>query len=96
MPQPAAMMVSKDHAATRAMLIWMAFKLVQGHHVILAWPIAMGHVCICGPIGARVWDDVHGSCYHKGSKELCVLKSEGHAEPGQYFTGPEIAFPILD
>lgn len=69
---------------------------IQGHYVILAWPTATGHVWVCGPIAARVWADVHGSCYHKGSKELCVLKSEGLTEPGQYFTGPAIAFPIPD
>lgn len=42
-------------------------------HIGQTYAVALGHVWVHGPTIARVWADVHGSCYHKESKDSCIF-----------------------
>lgn len=60
----------------------------QGHGILWAQPAVKGHVCVCGPIVARVWMGVCGSCCHW---RLCGCSRSG--QPPESLLGSEDQLP---
>lgn len=84
-PSSKATLVSEAHAAAGAILI------------IVAWTLAEGHICVCGPTAVGVCVDVYDPCFHHGPWENWSLWP-GHPKTVSAPVGPSSRYlsPLLE